>query len=222
MQSRLRRLHVLSGAVALGAFLAFHLLTNASAVRGQGSWLRVVGRMERSPVFAALELLVVGVPLLFHLGYGAVLWRRKDETAAERHGGARRLLLQRLTGLGVLLLLAAHVWELRLQHLEPAAMHTALVTHLSWTWAGVPLVALLYLVGLVVTCFHFGHGLVAALALLRPELPRAQATRTAAVLASAFFLVGAVSVVALATGTRLLPAPDDDSGPCGSAPPSSK
>jgi succinate dehydrogenase/fumarate reductase cytochrome b subunit len=139
-----------------------------------------------------------------------------------REPGANRI--QRATGFAVLAFVAIHLWELRFQRmafgLDASAVGTVLVSHLSWTWHGLPLVALGYVAGLLATCFHFGHGLRLAARAFGMADDARRARRIDAVtaaLGSALFLAGTVSVVALATGTRLLPASDDVTGPCGSA-----
>lgn len=224
---RWRRIHGLSGAIALGAFLVEHLLTNAAALGGQASYERVVGSMERWSVLPVLEIVFVAVPLAFHAGYGLWLVLRAsrsnaEASHAERYGGRQSWLLQRVSGVLVLLFLAVHLWETRAQRLffglSPESLHTTLSAHLSSTWASVPWFALLYLLGIGATSFHFANGLVAATAGANLAEHRRRRYRMASLVGGLLlFLLGAATVVGLATGTRLLPAADTDSAPCGSA-----
>src|SRR5436190_22510591 len=96
--SQLRRLHRLSGAVALTAFLIEHLASNAAALGGQASFDRVVVALTRSRLVALLEVLFVALPLSFHAGYGLVLLRGKSTPDAEidRYGDRRLWVVQRL------------------------------------------------------------------------------------------------------------------------------
>jgi succinate dehydrogenase/fumarate reductase cytochrome b subunit len=229
---RWRRLHTLSGAGVLALFVVEHLITNASALAGEGAYARVVGSIERWPLLPLIELLVL-VPLGYHAGYGILRLglrprpRGTPDAVIERYGDGRLWGLQRISAAVLLVFLLVHLWELRLQKLffglEPEAFHTVLSAHLSWTWAGVPWVALFYVLGLAATAFHFSNGLFAATAEWRRAEGSAGYRRVrivTALLGAVLFLVGATTVVGFATGTRLLPAADGNSAPCGPAAPS--
>jgi succinate dehydrogenase / fumarate reductase, cytochrome b subunit len=221
---RLRRLHTLSGAALLGTFLVEHLLTNASALGGASRYDAIVGTIERSRFLFFLEVFVL-VPLAFHVGYGIQLLRRKStpDEEIERYGDRRLWIVQRVSATFVFVFLLVHLWEFRVQRmffgLAPDALHTVLAAHLSWTWGGVPWLALLYLIGIGATAFHFSNGLFAATAawnIATTEPARRRMRFLTAVLGVGLFLVGAATVLGLATGTRLLPERDDVT-PCGSA-----
>jgi succinate dehydrogenase hydrophobic anchor subunit len=128
-------------------------------------------------------------------------------------------MLQRWTAVVALVFVLVHVWELRLQRLffglPPEALYTALTAHLSSTWAGVPWRALFYVAGTLAVTAHFASGLRASVGDGRPRV-----RIVTVALGIALFLLGTATVIGVATGTRLLPAADDDSGPlapCGSA-----
>jgi succinate dehydrogenase / fumarate reductase, cytochrome b subunit len=223
---RWRRLHTLTGALALGLFLVEHLLTNAAALGGEGLYAKVVGTLARSPALPFVEIVILA-PLAFHAGYGIQLLRRSSSDATIARYGDRRLwVAQRLSASIVLVFVLLHLFELRASRLlfgmAPEAFYTVLTGRLSWTWAGVPWIALLYVIGLAATAFHFANGLVAATAawsIAPSEIGRRRVRIATSVVGAALFTVGAVTVVGLATGTRLLPGADADSGPCGSAAP---
>ena len=232
--SRYRRLHTLSGAVVLGAFLLEHLLTNASALGGGASYDAVVGAIERWSLLPVFEVVFIVIPLGFHAGYGIHLLRQGrtgDADAAIARFGDRRLwVLQRISAVVLLVFVLVHLWELRLQRLffglSADALHTTLTGRLSWTWGGVPWIALFYLLGLLAAATHLSNGLFAAtdaLNIARGEPRRRRMRLVTTGLGLVLFLVGASTVIGLATGTRLLPGADDDSAapsaPCGSAVP---
>jgi succinate dehydrogenase / fumarate reductase cytochrome b subunit len=225
-----RRLHTLAGGLALGVFLVLHLLTNASALGGPGMYDAIAGAIARSKLLIVLELCIL-VPLVFHFGYGLELLRRRATPDAEsdRYGDRRLWVVQRVGATFVLAFIVGHIWELRGQRLffglSESALYTVLAAHLSWTWGGVPWIALAYLVGIGAVAFHFSSGLFAATATWRiltdPAGRRRMRIATVA-LGALLFLLGAATVIALATGTRLLPAGDADSpwnAPCGTAAP---
>lgn len=230
--ARYRKLHTLSGALALGVFLVEHIATNASALGGRATYDAVVGTIVRSSVLPFVEVVFILLPLAFHAGYGLYLLRAKaaPEAVVARYGDRRLWRLQRLSALFVLVFVLVHLWELRAQRLFfglPAdALHTTLTARLSSTWAGVPFVALFYVLGVFAVAVHLSNGLFAATAAWNLGVsPSGRRTARIATLAlgGALFAAGAGAVVALATGTRLLPGADGDSAavavPCGSSAP---
>jgi|GEM_PF-463768 len=237
--SRYRRLHTLSGAVVLGAFLVEHLFTNASALGGFARFDGVVGALTRFSLMPLFEIVFIVIPLAFHAGYGVhlLLRERASKTAPgpasrdiDRFGGRPAWVLQRVSAVVLLVFVLVHLWELRFQRLFfglPAdALYTTLTARLSWTWAGVPWIALFYLLGVLAAAAHFANGLFAATAARKIEADRTGRRRMRMLttgLGLILFLVGSGTVIGLATGTRLLPGADDDSAaqsaPCGSAVP---
>ena len=224
---RWRRLHTLSGGLVLGAFVVEHLLTNASALGGQAGYDAVVGSILHLRVLPVFEVLFIVVPLLFHAGYGVVLLRSHTtpEAEMERYGDRRLWIIQRISAVFVALFVLVHLWELRLQRLifglPEDALYTTLTAHLSWTWGGLPWIAFGYLAGIALVLFHFANGLYAATdawGIAVDPAGRRRVRIATVALAVALFVVGAATVIGLATGTRLWG--EDDSAPaapCGSA-----
>lgn len=229
---RYRKLHTLSGALALGVFLVEHIATNAAALGGRGAYDAVVGTIVRSSVLPFVEVVFILIPLAFHAGYGLHLLRSKaaPDTVVARYGDRRLWRLQRLSAAFVLVFVLVHLWELRVQRLFfglPAdALYTTLTARLSSTWGGVPFVALFYVLGVLAVAAHLSNGLFAATAAWNIGVsPSGRRTARIATLAlgGVLFVAGAGAAVALATGTRLLPGADGDSAavavPCGSSAP---
>jgi succinate dehydrogenase / fumarate reductase cytochrome b subunit len=210
-----RKLHTIAGSVVLAAFLVEHIVTQASALGGAGSYDRVVGAMERWPGLPFVEVLFIALPLGFHAIYGFVSLRKPTpDTEAERYGDQRFLVIQRISATLVLLFLLGHLFELRLNRLffglGKEALYTTLTAHLSSTWGLVPWISLLYLMGIAAVCFHLANGLRASFGWKRFNL----------VLAASLFVVGFLTVLAFATGTQLWQgAPIESPVPCGSAVP---
>jgi succinate dehydrogenase/fumarate reductase cytochrome b subunit len=170
-----------------------------------------VARLRILPVFEAFFFIALG----FHVLFGLRLLRRKNtpDVDVQRYGDRRLWSLQRLSAVVLLGFVLIHLWQLRVQKLlfgaAPDLYYTILSARLSWTWAGVPWMALVYVIGVAAACVHFVNGLRATLR-TRTGWP----SIAAGVL---LFLIGTTTVVAIATGTRLLPAADADSAPCGSS-----
>jgi succinate dehydrogenase / fumarate reductase cytochrome b subunit len=220
MEERPRRLHTIAGAIVLGAVLVEHLATNASVLGGAESYENVVGAIQRWPLTGVFEVVFILLPLAFHALYGLKLL--KDEASIERYGSRRLWAAQRVSAVFMLVFVLGHFWEVRAQRLfygaGPETTFTVLSAHLSWTWAGIPWVAFLYVLGIGATCFHFANGLFAASAL------RGMATSRMRILTSliggSLFILGFLSVLGFATGTRLSNPPAGDDVSCGEAMPS--
>jgi succinate dehydrogenase / fumarate reductase cytochrome b subunit len=216
----------LCGVLPLGAFLIVHLAINASALGGSSAFARAAGWARDLPALPLVEWLFVFLPLLVHAGLG--LWfivrRRPLEPPAPYSAGLR--LAMRLTALGTLCFLAAHLSELRFRGssaaLSPGVLATVLDADLSGIRHGVPWAGVGYLAGAGCATFHFACGSWAAFALsTRGETARDTRRRRAAAWAAALagvamWVLFADVVVLRATGAALLvgPAPIPASSPC--------
>lgn len=222
----LRRLHSLSGVLPVGVFLVEHLWTNAAALAGQGSFDRAVARIQSIPFLPLVEVFGILLPLAFHALYGLVIAREARVNApAYPYGRNWLYVLQRISGVVILAFVLGHLWELRVQKwlfgMGSAAFYGKLEQHLSWTWAGVPWIALGYLVGIAASVFHLANGLVGFCVTWGITTSRAAQRRAGAAfgaLGVVLFLLAWGTVFSLATGTRLLPEADEGkSRSCGPA-----
>jgi succinate dehydrogenase / fumarate reductase, cytochrome b subunit len=205
----LRKLHSLSGVLPVGAFMVFHLWTNAKALGGQEPFDQAVGEINHMPYLPFLEAGIL-LPLAFHAIYGV----RLALDARPNLGGyafARNWMyvLQRATGLVALLFLGYHLWEFRLQkglgQMAPSAFYPTLCAHLSSTAFGVPIVALVYIIGIAASVFHFSNGMWGFCASWGITVSR----RSQRISAAAFgligvivFVLGANTTLYFATGSR--------------------
>ena len=160
----LRKLHSLSGVVPVGAFLVEHLWTNATALRGQRAFDDAVDALQALPGLPVIELVTIVLPLAFHAGYGVVLLRESQPNVDRYpHGKNWLYVAQRATGIVTLLFVLWHLWEIRVQKwlfgMGSHSFFPVLTAHLSSTWHGVPVLALVYLAGIAAAVFHFANGL---------------------------------------------------------------
>lgn len=218
----IRRWFRLTGVLPVGIFLVLHLWTSAAILTSRSAYDAELVAVNGVPVIAVLELVLVFLPLAFHALFGIHLAFRPDP--GPHHYASDRLhLLQRITGLAALVFIGAHLWELRLQafvgDLRPATYSTRLEEHLSSTTWGVPFVAIGYLLGVAACVFHLANGMTSywsrsGRARAPHELRNARIGFAA--LGGLFFATSFLVVLQLATGTRLLSAPDPGiKAPCG-------
>ena len=216
-----RRLHSLSGIFPVGIFLVSHLFTNAKALKGQLFFDRAVADINHLPFLPLIEIFGIFVPLAFHALYGVKL-AFDGRVNVARYPYTRNVLytLQRATGLLAFLFIAWHLWEFRipklLGYMSADAFYPTLESHLSSTYHGFPVLAVVYLVGIGASVFHFANGLFTfcfswGLCLTRRS-QRVFATAFAA-LGAVVFVMGAQTALYFATGAQFPAAADPNSSP---------
>ena len=217
----LRRLHSLSGIFPVGIFLVSHLWTNAKALKGQLFFDRAVADINHLPLLPLLEIFGIFLPLAFHALYGVKL-AFDARVNVVRYPYSRNVLytVQRTTGLVAFAFIAWHLWEFRIQKLlgnmSVDAFYPTLEAHLSSTYHGFPVLAVVYLVGIAASVVHFANGLFTFSFSWGICLTR----RSQRLFALAFGLLGAVIFVMgmqttlyFATGAQFPAAPDPNSSP---------
>jgi succinate dehydrogenase / fumarate reductase cytochrome b subunit len=156
----LRRLHSLVGLVPVGAFLVFHLWENSQSRLGAEHYNGVVvAGLQQMNYLPLLELFVIALPLLFHAGYGLVIAiGARPELRRYPYLRNWMYLLQRVSGLGILLFLLGHVGMTRIWGMLNPDLHTDLFGHMQWVLSQ-PWIFGLYALGLSLSVFHLANGL---------------------------------------------------------------
>jgi succinate dehydrogenase / fumarate reductase cytochrome b subunit len=224
-----RKVFALTGVLPLGAFLLEHLVVASAALRGERAFTDASLAIQRLPLVRVLEVLIIWAPLAVHTAYGLyVIALRKQHGPAYLYSTRVRVLM-RITAIVSLAFIAYHAIAMR-GAASGASVYTVVASRLSWTAAGIPFVALFYLLGVTSTVFHFSAGLWGAMVTWR-WLPSERAKMIARVACAALGLAlgvaGTLPVVTFATGTSLFGggdveelelAPKDTPCPAASAP----
>jgi succinate dehydrogenase / fumarate reductase cytochrome b subunit len=169
-----KKLFELTGFVPIGAFLIEHLYSNFQAVGpgGPERFDRVVRDLQTNPIVIFLEIFLIGLPLLYHAGYGLfVAQQARPNVGAYGYGRNWMYLLQRVTGVILVFYIGYHVWRTRLeplvnpdnpllQKVEGQALVSTRYMHdyLNEVHLGIR-VYWIYLVGVLSAVFHFSNGL---------------------------------------------------------------
>ncbi len=222
-QTRLKKLFSLSGVVPLGAFVLLHLWTAAALLGPHALYDRQIAWLHGSTILGALEILLILAPLTFHACYG--LWLAREATPREHaYDSDLMLVLERVSGGIVLVFIAVHLWETRVQtwsgHLLIGSYSTKLVEHLSSVKSGVPWIALGYLVGIAATLFHLVSGMTSfctTWGLTNTATSRHRARVFFRAIGVVFFAASAATVIALATGAFVATEEVESPGSCGSS-----
>lgn len=160
----LRKLHSLSGVIPVGGFMLFHLWTNAKALQGQERFDEAVADISHMPYVPVLEIGLILLPLAFHALYGVKLaFEGKPNVGRYPYSRNWMYTMQRVTGLLAFAFICFHLyeywWKKLVGKLTKEQFYPALCASLSSTMGGVPVIALVYLVGIAACVFHFANGL---------------------------------------------------------------
>ena len=164
----LRRVHSLLGIIPVGLFLIEHLLTNSLAFFGAETFNKQVHWLHDLHYLFWLELLFIFIPLAFHGIFGvAILWGTKNNAHKYPYLDNWRFLLQRYTGVIVLIFAAVHLCHFRFAYWFGGKPYVGAADPFALTQQGfydiVPGVAwwfVIYAIATLATVFHFCNGIV--------------------------------------------------------------
>jgi succinate dehydrogenase / fumarate reductase, cytochrome b subunit len=159
------RLFSLAGLIPVGAFLAVHLLTNASILAGDDGRTfqsRVDMIHSLGPLLIPVEIAFIFLPMAFHAAVGFVIIANgMPNVGSYAYVGNVRYTLQRATGMIAFAFIIWHLYQLH--WLGKPFGGGEFDPHHAASTAGAALqptlVGILYVVGVLATVFHFANGL---------------------------------------------------------------
>jgi succinate dehydrogenase/fumarate reductase cytochrome b subunit (b558 family) len=208
----LAKLHSLTGVLPVGTFVVLHFYTNAQALSGQAAFDAAVGRGSRLPFWLGIELFGLWLPLGFHAFYGIRrALRSRPNLLSYPFQRNWAYLGQRLSGALVLVFVAWHLWQFRLQVLLGQMNRSDYFQELCASLGtigvlGVPWRALAFLGATAVVAFHLANGVHGFCFSWGITGSLASSRRSSAVCGLggiALFAVGAGTVLYFATGWRI-------------------
>jgi succinate dehydrogenase / fumarate reductase, cytochrome b subunit len=147
----------LLGVVPLGVYVFAHLWTNLYSLAGAESFDAALKASRQAPGFIFLEIFGLGLPIVVHAWIGLkIIFKMRPNNLAYKKLRNLKYFLQRISGLGVLAFLGAHVVKARIM---PAAAGTV------ESWAGMhealsePVTFTVYALGMLGISYHLGSGL---------------------------------------------------------------
>ncbi|WEG13947.1 succinate dehydrogenase cytochrome b558 subunit [Pullulanibacillus sp. KACC 23026] len=151
-----RRLHSFLGLIPIGLFLVVHLTVNFYATGGAQSFNQAANFMENLPYLIFLEIVLIYLPLLFHAIYGIyIAFQAKTNVNRFKYYRNWLFFFQRWTGLFLVIFLAWHIWETRVQMALGEPLDFSMMQQiLSNPW-----MCAFYIVGVLSAVFHFSNGL---------------------------------------------------------------
>jgi succinate dehydrogenase / fumarate reductase cytochrome b subunit len=152
------RLGTVLALAPLGVWVIVHLWNNLAAFRGAEAWQESV-TTHKHPVAAVTTWIVVLLPLVLHSVWGiGRLMMTKPNNTHYRYFGNLRYLLQRVSALGVLAFVGAHLWLAFLQPrlVEGHAERFVDIAHEMRTHTPTLVV---YILGTLGVAYHLANGI---------------------------------------------------------------
>ncbi len=152
----LKRLHSLTGVVPVGAFLLEHFFTNSHALEGAASYDRAAAFLASLPYVTLIEAFGIWLPILFHMGLGILIAATGAYLRQRQYPRYWHYLLQRVTGLFLVVFIVFHTWSTRF---NPDAMNAPSLYEYVRAHLSHPGIFIFYVLGVVSACYHLGNGL---------------------------------------------------------------
>ncbi|MCP8967373.1 succinate dehydrogenase cytochrome b558 subunit [Ectobacillus ponti] len=152
----LRKWHSLLGVIPVGIFLTQHLVVNHFATGGAAAFNKAAHFMELLPFRYFLEIFIIFLPLLYHAVYGIyIAFTAKNNVGSYTFFRNWMFTLQRFTGVFLVIFIAWHVQETRIQ----AALGQEVNYQMMQDILSNPAMFVFYMVGVLSAVFHFANGL---------------------------------------------------------------
>jgi len=153
------RLGSILAVAPLGVWTVLHLWNNLAVYRGGAAWEEAVTH-HAHPLSQLITLILVMVPLLIHAGWGILRLRTSRPNAKYTLGffGNLKYVLQRLSAIGLLGFLGAHIY---LAMLKPRLLegHAEAFTDIAHEMHHHGPTLTVYLLGTLAVSYHLANGL---------------------------------------------------------------
>ncbi|MCO5297336.1 MAG: hypothetical protein M9921_10805 [Fimbriimonadaceae bacterium] len=158
------KVHSLTGVIPIGFYMLQHLTLNSFSIAGPAKFNSVIGFFESVPkhILLALEIGVLGIPILFHAVYGLfIVGRAKPNFLSTKYKWPENRMygLQRWSGVILFFLLILHVVTTTVNakiNGEEVILWQAWHDKLT---ANGYIVLVLYALGVVAASYHLAYGI---------------------------------------------------------------
>lgn len=156
-----KRIHSFVGIVPLGVYLVLHLSRNLATLLGPEAFDAAVAATWQKPINYVWTVLLVYLPLAYHAIYGTKLALSGEKKSIKSYWNLEnaRFVLQRLSAIGLLGFLGAHLFLTR-THLVMGWVEGGKITYgyfAEHMWNNL-VTAVTYLFGILAAAFHLGNG----------------------------------------------------------------
>jgi len=152
-----RKLFSLIGIVPLGIYVVLHLYNNMRSLSGPESFNAYMAQSHDRPLIVPIMVLIIWIPILFHGLYGLFIMKEaRPNLGRFRYFENLKYILQRLSGIGLLLFIPAHLYKTRI---EPTLAGTPVDFHHMVEGLHEPITLPVYLLGVLGVAYHLSNGL---------------------------------------------------------------
>ncbi len=145
------------GVFPLGIYVVVHFYRNLASLSGVAAFNQRLASTKSLPLIVPLTILLLWVPIAFHGFYGLFAMKKSRPHLLQfPYFGHLKYVLQRLSGIGLLLFIPAHVYKTSIRpilHARPLSFDD-----MSWAFHD-PLALSLYLLGVLGVSYHLSNGL---------------------------------------------------------------
>ena len=153
----LGKLFSILGMFPIGVYVVVHLYNNLRSLGGEEVFNAHLASARTVPLIVPLAVLFIWIPIAFHGIYGLFLMKRSRPNLVRfRYFQNLKYVFQRLSGIGLLLFIPAHIYKTRL---EPYFEGTVLDFHHMTEGLHEPLTLVVYLLGVLGVAYHLGNGI---------------------------------------------------------------
>jgi succinate dehydrogenase / fumarate reductase cytochrome b subunit len=158
-----KRIHSFVGIVPLGIFIIFHFIFHSFSHQGPAAYDGRIDWLYSLPLHAVAAIFLVYIPLLYHSIAGTIITlKARPNWPQYPYFGNFKFVIQRLTALGLIVFIIAHLVKARFVefffHERISWLHEA--SALRWDSAHYnPLSFPSYILGIVAISFHLANGL---------------------------------------------------------------
>lgn len=153
----LGKLFSLLGLFPIGIYVCIHLYNNLNTLWGEERFNQHLAESRALPLIVPLAVLVIWIPIAYHGLYGLfAIKKSKPNLPRFPFFGNLKYSLQRLSGIGLLLFIPAHIYKTRI---DPGFFNTTLDFHHMSEGMHEPLTLVVYLLGVLGVAYHLANGL---------------------------------------------------------------
>jgi succinate dehydrogenase / fumarate reductase, cytochrome b subunit len=151
------KLFSIFGLIPIGLYVIVHLYNNLTSLYGEEAFNKHLFDSRTTPLIIPLAILVIWIPIAFHGIYGLVMMKKaRPNLVRFAYFQNLKYVLQRLSGIGLLLFIPAHIYKTRI---EPGFFNSALNFHHMSEGLHEPLTLTVYIFGVLGVAFHLANGL---------------------------------------------------------------
>jgi succinate dehydrogenase / fumarate reductase cytochrome b subunit len=145
------------GLFPLGIYVVVHFYRNLTSLSGPAAFNQRLADAKALPLIVPLSILLLWVPIAFHGFYGLFAMKKsRPHLLKFPYFGHLKYFLQRLSGIGILFFIPAHVYKTSIRPIlrsQPLSFDD-----MSWAFHD-PLALSIYLLGILGAAYHLSNGL---------------------------------------------------------------